>query len=284
MKTNIKEIIHKYEENKEYTKKYKSYINEVREYNGYIFKENNDIKKVENESKWLKKLIELNYCTPKIVDTYKNIIIMEKIEGQTIKDDNATEHLYNIGQLMAKLHNIPIETNSDWKKTMISEYIELRDSVKYIMENDIFEAITKFIESELEKIKVSRIGIIHKDLRPENVIYSDSKYYLLDLESMGVGDIDYDFTRILNLLNEKEIYQYEDFKKLIDGYNTVTNIKISEEKWQLYNKFYAFRIYSKMLTGKINRSSEYERYLKNILITNDNRVTEWIRRYNCGGQ
>lgn len=57
---------------------------------------------------------------------------------------------------------------------------------------------------------------------------------------MCIGDRDYDFTRMLNLLNQKEIYQYEDFKNLIDGYRYINDLEISEGKWQLYNKFYAF--------------------------------------------
>lgn len=97
---------------------------------------------------------------------------------------------------------------------------------------------------------------------------------------MDIGDIDYDFTRILNLLNQKSCYKYENFKDLMEGYKSVNNIKISEGKWQLYNKFYAFRIYSRMLSGKINRDSEYEKYLKDILIGKHDRVTEWIKRYN----
>lgn len=90
----------------------------------------------------------------------------------------------------------------------------------------------------------------------------------------------YDFTRMFNLLNEKNIYQYEDFKNLIDGYRQINNIKISEEKWQLYNKFYAFRIYSRMLIGRINRDAQYEEYLKKTILSTENRVTEWIKKYN----
>ena len=225
--------------------------------------------------------MDLNYCTPKIIGTYnQKIIIMEKIKGIAIKDEEAKEHLYNIGKLMANLHNIPIKQNVNWKKAMMSEYLELKESAKGIMENNHFEISTRFLEQELEKMEVFKLAVIHRDIRPENVIYSDGKYYLLDLESMCIGDRDYDFTRMLNLLNQKEIYQYEDFKNLIDGYRYINDIEISEGKWQLYNRFYAFRIYSKMLTGKINRDSEFEEYLKNILITKYDRVTEWIKKYN----
>ena len=186
MKKNIEEIIKEYENNINNARKYNSYINEVREYNGYVFKEINDSEKFKNESQWLKELMNLNYCTPKIIGTYKQkIIIMEKIKGNAI-----------------------------------------------------------------------------------------------NLESMCIGDRDYDFTRMLNLLNQKEIYQYEDFKNLIDGYRSINNLEMSGEKWQLYNKFYAFRMYYKMLTGKINRDSEFEEYLKNILIMKHDRVTEWTKKYN----
>lgn len=280
MKKNIEEIIKEYENNINNARKYNSYINEVREYNGYIFKEIKDPEKFKNESRWLKELMNLNYCTPKIIGTYNQKIIMEKIKGNAIKDEEAKEHLYNIGQLMANLHNIPIKQNVNWKKVMMSEYLELKKSAKGIMENNIFETTTVFLEQELEKIHVCKLAIIHRDLRPENVIYSDGKYYLLDLESMCVGDRDYDLTRMLNLLNQKECYTYEDFKNLIDGYRSIKDLDISIEKWQLYNRFYAFRIYSKMLTRTINRNSEFEEYLKNILILKNDRVTEWIKKYN----
>mgnify|MGYP003314657409 CR=1 FL=1 len=97
---------------------------------------------------------------------------------------------------------------------------------------------------------------------------------------MCIGDIDYDFTRMFNLLNEKETYKYEDFRNFMNGYKQVREIKISEEKWQLYNKFYAFRIYSRMLIGRINRDPQYEEYLKKVMISTENRVSEWIKRYN----
>ena len=280
METNIKEIIYEYQKNKNKLKKYKSYINQVTEYEDYIIKEYKDRKKAENELMWLKKLNALDYDVPKIIDIYNNIIVMEKIEGQTINDDNAKEHLYNIGQLMANLHKSPIEIDIDYKKILKIGYNELKNSVKDIMENHIYETVTKFIESELEKIEISEISIIHKDIRPENIIYSKGKYYLLDLELMEIGDIDYDFIRILNLLNEKQIYQYEDFKNLMDGYKSIKNVNLKKEKWQLYNKLYAFRLYSRMLIGKINRDSKYEEYLKNILISKHDRVTEWIKKYN----
>ena len=174
MKKNVEEIIKEYENNINNAIKYNSYINEVREYNGYIFKEIKDLKKFKNELQWLKKLMDLNYCTPKIIGTYnQKIIIMEKIKGNAIKDEEAKEHLYNIGKLMANLHNIPIKQKVNWKKAMMSEYLELKESAKGLMENNIFEISTGVLEQKLEKINVSKLAVIHRDLRPENIIYSE---------------------------------------------------------------------------------------------------------------
>ena len=280
MKT-LEKLISEYEKNIERTLKHKSYINEVKEYNGYIFKKIRNLKKIKNEEKWLEKLKNLNYNVPQIVGTYNNqILVTKKIEGNVISDDNAKEHLYNIGKLLGELHSLKVDEINEWKEFIWSEYTNLRDAVKDVMEKDVFDEGTKFIENGLEKISKSKLAIIHRDLRPENVILSDGKYYLLDLESMCVGDVDYDFTRMFNLLNEKNIYQYEDFKNLIDGYRQISNIKISEEKWQLYNKFYAFRIYARMLSGRINRDEKYEEYLKKVIISTEDRVTEWIKKYN----
>ena len=196
---------------------------------------------------------KINFDIPQIIGTYEGqIIITKKIEGKVIGDENAQEHLYNIGKLLAELHCLNIHETNDWKKSILTEYANLKNSVQGIMDKEVFDKGTKFIEEGLEKLSNPKLTIIHRDLRPENVILSDGKYYLLDLESMCIGDRDYDFTRIFNLLNEKEIYQYEDFKNLIDGYRQINNIQISEEKWQLYNKFYAFRIYSRMLSGRID--------------------------------
>ena len=127
METNIKEIIYEYGKNKNKLKKFKSYINQVTEYEDYIIKEYKDRKKAENELMWLKKLNALDYDVPKIIDIYNNIIVMEKIEGQTINDDNAKEHLYNIGQLMANLHKSPIEIDIDYKRILKIGYNELKN-------------------------------------------------------------------------------------------------------------------------------------------------------------
>ncbi len=276
----IEKLVDEYKRNIKNTKKYFSYSNKVREYKGYIFKEMRHKDRQENEIKWLKELNQVDYNIPKLVGLYNNIIITEKIYGETIGDTDAHKHFYNIGKLIANLHNIPVQEDLDWRENIKLQYIELRNSIKDSMEKDIFEVVTNFLELGIEKLKESKNSIIHSDIRPENIIYSNGKYYLVDLENMNIGDREYDFTRILNLLNEKKFYDYKDFKNLIDGYKSVKDIKISEEKWELYNKFYAFRIYSRMLSGKTDRDSEYENYLKSILLSKDDKVTCWIKRYN----
>ena len=276
----IERIIKEYEEKKENLIEYDSYINHVREYKGYVFKEINDIKKFNNEAKWLNKLMELKYDSPKMIGTYNQVIITEKIDADAINDNEAKEHLYNIGKLIANLHNLSIKTNVDWKQELRLEFKELKALAENIIEEKLYKSIVDFIEKTIENIKISKTCIIHKDIRPGNVLHKEGKYYLLDFESMSLGDRDYDFIRMFNIFNQKEIYTYEDFKKFVDGYNSISKIDFSIEKWKLYSKYYAFRMYTRILSGKVNRSEEFERYLMDILEDKKDRITEWIEKYN----
>lgn len=277
---NIEQLIKGYEENKEHLKEYDSYINHVKEYKGYMFKEIGDKNKFDNESKWLSQLMELNYSSPKIIGTYNQVIITEKINANSIKDEEATEHLYNIGKLIATLHNIPIKSSEDWKETLMIEFKELKKLAKNVMQEKIYTITSSFLEQTIKNMEVSKSVIIHKDIRPENVLYKDGKYYLLDFESMCIGDRDYDFIRMFHVFNQKENYRYEDFKNFMDGYKSINEFNFNIEKWNLYSKYYAFRMYTRMLVGKVNRSAEFEEYLKGILENSNDRVTEWLERYN----
>lgn len=274
------QLIKEYEGKRNELKEYDSYINHVREYNGYMFKEMREIKKCENESYWLNKLMEFNYCSPKIIGTYNNVIITEKIDASPIKDEEAKEHLYNIGKLIAKLHNLPTEENDTWKEVLEAEFMELKQLAKNVIEESLYMMITDFLEQGIKNINISKNVVVHKDIRPENVLYKNGEYYLLDFESMCIGDRDYDFIRMFNIFNEKEVYQYEDFKNFMDGYNSINEIHFKEEKWKLYSKYYAFRMYARMLSGKIDRSASFEKYLKSILEDKYDRITEWIKKYN----
>ena len=226
------------------------------------------------------KLKELNYCSPRIVGTYNQVIITEKIDANSIKDEEAKEHLYSIGKLIANLHNFPIKSNEDWKEILEIEFKEVKDLAKNVMEENLYNLTVSFLEQAIKNIEISRNVIINRDIRPENVLYKDGKYYLLDFESMCIGDRDYDFIRMFNIFNQKEIYQYEDFKTFMDGYKSTNEIYFNVDKWNLYGKYYAFRMYTRMLSGKVNRSVEFEKYLKDILEDKNDRITEWVEKYN----
>ena len=280
MDINIEQLIKEYEENRKNLKEYDSYINHVREYKGYMFKEIGDIKKFNNEAKWLKKLEELNFYSPKIICTYNQTIITEKINAKSIKDEEAKGHLYNIGKLIGKLHNLPIKSNEDWKEKLLEGLEELKKSAKNVIEENLYKKITNFLDEAIKSIDISENVIIHKDIRPENILNKDDKYYLLDFESMNTGDRDYDFIRMLNIFNQKQVYQYEDFKDFMDGYKSIREFYFDVQKWNLYSKYYAFRMYTRMLSGKVNRDAEFEAYLENILKDKNDRISEWIIKYN----
>lgn len=277
-----KTLINNYEKSKEELQEYNSYINHVREYNGYIFKEFTNVNKFNNEITWLKKLMTVCDFTPEFIGDYnQNTIITKKIIGTPINDNTSHEHLYYIGKLLANLHALEIETDdNNWKKTLSQEYFILKQDAENVFDKNLFYTTTNYLESELEQIQIEKYAIIHKDLRPENVIYNNGKYFLLDFESMGIGDRDYDFIRMFNLFNQKNCYTYDDFKNFMDGYNDTTNIIFDVNKWWLYSKFYAFRMLTKILNGQINRDESFENYLLNILYQKQDKITEWINTYN----
>ena len=137
-----------YESNKSNYQYFKSFINDVSGNENYVFKVMNRPEKFINESKWLKKLNELNFSVPELVGTYKDsIIITKKINAEPISDEDAREHLFNIGKLIAKLHNLPIKENIDWKEYFTNEYSELKDlangnSTKIIVPSELQNVAT----------------------------------------------------------------------------------------------------------------------------------------------
>ena len=276
----IVQLISYYNNNKTKAQKYKSYINNVNGLDKYIFKEILRIEKYNNEVEWLKKLNELNFAVPELVGTYDNrIVITKKIDAEPISDEDAREHLFNIGKIIAKLHNLPIDKSIDWIEYFTNEYNELKQLANGKIDADIYEKTTKFIDENIINLTNTKISIIHRDVRPENVLHSQGNYYLLDFESMTIGDSDYDFTRMFNLFNQINIYQYDDFKNFMDGYRSVNNVKLSIEKWEIYKKFYAFRMYTRMLAGIINRDAVFEEYLKSVLMLDNDRITLWLKEY-----
>ena len=86
----IDEIIKEYESNKSNYQYFKSFINDVSGNENYVFKVMNRPEKFINESKWLKKLNELNFSVPELVGTYKDsIIITKRIDAEPISDEDA---------------------------------------------------------------------------------------------------------------------------------------------------------------------------------------------------
>ena len=78
--------------------------------------------------------MELNYCSPRIVTTYNQVIITEKINANSIKDEEAKGHLCNIGKIIANLHNLSIELKENWEEILMIEFKELKELAKNVME------------------------------------------------------------------------------------------------------------------------------------------------------
>lgn len=199
----------------------------------YIFKVIKTKEKKEVESNALKKLN--NYIdVPEFIDcgTYNNTnyIIMKYIEGINYKDDETSKltskDLKNIGILIKKLHSIPITYEEDnW-----IDYLIFRINLAYKSLNkfDFNDAIYNKLINDLNNYIKTNYNktLVHMDFRIGNLIFND-KLYLIDFESVKVGDPVFDFIKIKRLLTQKQFdilfknykYEYDDFYKKLKFYN-----------------------------------------------------------------
>ena len=63
-------------------------------------------------------------------------------------------------------------------------------------------------------------------------------------------------------------------------YKMLEAIKFDVTKWWLYSRYYAFRMMTRILSGKVNRSETFEHYLINVLEQEEDKITNWINNYN----
>ena len=198
-----------------------------------IFKVIKTLSKREVESN---ALIKLNRYinTPLYIDSgiYNDInyVIMEYIEGKNYNDYEANKltlsNLKDISKLLKKFHSIPITTEEDnWISYLVSRlntaYKVLNEfSFNEFIYNKLMYDLNNYINSNYTK------AILHMDFRLGNLIFNN-KIYLIDFESVKVGDPVFDFVKIKRLLSDKQFnilldnYDYinDDFYKKLDFYN-----------------------------------------------------------------
>jgi len=228
----------------------------------YIFKIIKTKEKKEVEANALIKLN--NYIDiPEYIDcgTYDNInyVIMKYVEGINYSDseiDKLTiKDLKNISNILNKLHSIPITYEEDnWINYLINRmdmaYKALNDcSFNEVIYNKLIYELDNYIKMNYYKT------LVHMDFRLGNLIFND-KVYLIDFESIKVGDPVFDFIKMKRILSKKQ------FNLLLKNYKYKDNNFY--KKMEFYNLFDAYTALEWCINNKQINSDYYNLNLKEV--------------------
>lgn len=197
-------------------------------------------------------------------------LIMEFIDGDLLSNVKLSSQqfdniMFDLGKAMAEIHTIVNENGfgyvqnglkHTWKeaycdmiKNIVEDGLSKRAKIPYL---DKIKEIIINNKDVLDLVKTP--SLIHFDLWFGNIIIKDYKLYaLIDCERSMFGDIMGEFIS-LDYLSAFDINKN---KKLIDGYNLISEIKVKFDKEELI-RFYLMRIY----LGLIAYVETYYRYSK----------------------
>ncbi len=169
--------------------------------------------------------------------------ISEYIEGKSLRHILQTSHseskeeiYYKIGETVARINKIQIDSNHPYVKDGYSweshyAYKLLQPQLLRIVKNEVLtnneaERLCSMISGLKPDITHS---FLHRDIRPDNILYSDGKLFVIDAETCEFGDPLNDLARI-NL----EWHYWEMYDSLLDGYKSVMRIDTDNELFYFY--------------------------------------------------
>lgn len=176
----------------------------------------------------------------------EHIILYPWIEGITLKHEEVTSlHAQKIGKFLGKLHKAYI--NHQNLKPYTSKFVsldrwqEIIESLGIVCNNWKFDflylapdllnltpQLIKVIEQAKETLVVS-----HRDLDTKNVLWINEKPYVLDWESVGFVNPEFDL--VITALDWSNGVSEEHFKEFIKAYNDIRHI----DKNKISNGIYA---------------------------------------------
>ncbi|MBN2479090.1 MAG: aminoglycoside phosphotransferase family protein, partial [Parachlamydiales bacterium] len=173
-----------------------------------------------------------NFFEPTIEN--KGAILIEYIDGSILKASELSDDLsYQMGQVLAKLHSIPVDfvedfsktdpKNIDLKKKVVDYLNESLLECKGYVEDSLLEKCERFVLKELEFIK-SLAGpcIVHRDFRPGNVIFKNNSFKaVIDFENAMISYAEEDFGSMQALVWNKYPNTKQSFLK---GYSTIKTV------------------------------------------------------------
>jgi len=172
----------------------------------------------------------------------KTFQISEYIQGDSLRTvlesadaDKKVELYYGLGQTIAEINQIAV-TSFDEKlfesQPWVLHYTDelMKPQLLRIVDNKLItmEQVELLCE-KMRQSSVSERSLLHRDIRPDNIIYKDGKMFVIDAETCELGDPLNELARI-NL----EWHYWKNYDSLINGYKSILDIDTECEMFYYY--------------------------------------------------
>lgn len=173
-------------------------------------------------------------------DGIPGAILLSYIDGKPITGNIDKKLAYDMGELLAKLHDIPMNYYEITEENSIDWWGSLKDRLNIWIEEcegtlsvDMINKILKVFEKFYMKLpKPDGPCVTHNDYRPGNILINNNKIMgLIDFESTRGGSADIDFTKMKLYSWDKYIGTKEEF---IKGYNSIRPLPNIENTLPFY--------------------------------------------------
>lgn len=203
-------------------------------------------------------LLQGKLPTPKVLDFWEGndeipgALLLSHIEGKPIIYNINDTIAYQMGELLARLHNITIERDmlgsaypliytekNEWWQLIRRWFKNCAKDCKYILDVELLnKCITLFDFYYDDLPKPDYPSIVHMDYRPGNILIKDSKITgLLDFETTRIGSADIDFSKMKLFVWDIYPNTREEFLR---GYSTIRKIPQIEKTLPFYVLFNTF--------------------------------------------
>ena len=151
---------------------------------------------------------------PKWFDYIDNhiVTVTEWIEGASLEEylyshpSKQIEYGKQVGKLLFNIHNLGFvkseieKSNEKFAPKAMEKVDGLLDSVKRLnLSFPGIERVVEFLRNNKDVISEERVGILHSDVRPENILIDGGRLFLIDFDSGTFGDRYAEFTYLTAL-------------------------------------------------------------------------------------
>lgn len=171
----------------------------------------------------------------------KRVSLYEWLPGSDIDEKEKVEHFYEIGKIMAEMHNVTakheLPDNLNPKKIdkvlyfAGDEYFYKMDKYKSKVKPETYKLldyVIPYLDGHMGKLYNDNPFLIHGDFNPYNVRLDKDKINILDFEDACLGYEIHDIAIFLFYYQLDEAY--EDFKEAFyKGYRSLRDIEIDED-------------------------------------------------------